>query len=118
MVPGPAAVVMQNLALVGAFEGATHCGTVGEPGEGAFVRIWLRIDSERINRATFLTHGCPSSQAASAMTVTLAGGRTLEQAARITGEDVRTVLGGLPEGKGHFADMAVEALQKAMRSKL
>jgi hypothetical protein len=44
----------------------------------------------------------------------LVRGRTTEQAGLITGEDLRTVLGGLPEGKGHFADMAVQAMRKAL----
>ena len=98
----------------GRLEGATHIGTVGEPGEGAYVRIWLVVQDGRITRASYATHGCPSSQAAAGMTARLATGRTPEEASRMTADDVLTVLGGLPEGKGHFADMAVTALKRAI----
>ena len=114
MVSSLALRLVQNLSLCGPLEGATHIGTCGEPGEGAYVRIWLTAKDGRIENAAYATHGCPSSQASGAMTVTLCKGRTFEEASRITGTDVVTVLGGLPEGKGHFADMAVEALRKAM----
>jgi hypothetical protein len=48
------------------------------------------------------------------MTAKLVTGRGVEQALRLTGQDVVLVLGGLPEGKGHFADMAVSALRSAL----
>ncbi len=106
--------ILRNAPIAGPLEGGTHIGTCGEPGEGAYVRIWLQIEDGRIRRASYTTHGCPSSQAASGATVTLATGRTLEEASRITAKDIDTVLGGLPEGKGQFADMAVSALRRAM----
>ena len=117
MFGGVATAVIQNSAICGPLEGATHVGTCGEPGEGAYVRIWLKVKDGRIEAACYATHGCPSSQAASGMAVTLCKGRTLEEASRLTGKDVETVLGGLPEGKGHFADMAVSALRSAMEQK-
>jgi NifU-like protein involved in Fe-S cluster formation len=80
--------------------------------------MWLQIADGRIEKASYKTHGCPSSAAAAGMTVTLVTGRTLEQANLITPGDVKTVLGGLPEGKGHFADMAIESLKKALDTKL
>jgi nitrogen fixation NifU-like protein len=109
-----ALAVIQDRTLSGPLEGATNVGTCGEPGEGAYVRIWLKISDGRILAATSATHGCPSSQAASGMAVRLATGRTVEQAMLLTGRDVGLVLGGLPEGKGHFADMAVSALRSAL----
>ena len=118
MVDGLATKVLQNAAICGPLEGATHLGKVGEPGEGAFTWIWLQLSGERIEKASYRTHGCPSSAAAAGMTVTLVTGRTVSQASLITAEDVKTVLGGLPEGKGHFADMAVEALKKAMETSI
>src|SRR5476649_747650 len=73
-------------------------GTCGEPGEGAYVRIWLIAENRRIQEASYATHGCPSSQLASAMTVTLCRGRTFDEAYRLMGRDVEKILGGLPPG--------------------
>ena len=114
MLSDVARIVMQDRTLAGPLEGATNVGTCGEPGNGAYVRIWLKILNGRILAAASATHGCPSSQAASAMTAKLVTGRGVEQALRLTGQDVVLVLGGLPEGKGHFADMAVSALRSAL----
>jgi len=114
---GLATAMVQNSALCGELEGATHVGTVGEPGEGAYVRIWLIAEDGRIRKASYSTHGCPSSALAAGMTVTLATGRTFAEATRLTAKDIDTVLGGLPPGKGQFADMAVAALNLAMENK-
>ena len=113
-----ATLVIQDTALCGPLAGATNVGTAGEPGEGAYSRIWLLVERGRIERACYSTHGCPSSMAASAMTARLATGRTIEQAGQITARDVDLILGGLPEGKGHFADMAVEALRRALEHEI
>ena len=86
------------------------------PGDGPYVRLWLAVQDGRILCATYACNGCPSSIAASSMTATLLAGRTLEQAARHEPHDVLVVLGGLPEGKGYYADLAVEALRHALAS--
>jgi len=108
------AEIAKKTAKIGSLEEATHVGTVGEPGEGAYVRIWLVVEGEKIAEASYMTHPCPSCALAAAMLVTLATGRSIDQAMLITGRDVETVLGGLPEGRGHFADMAVSALRNAL----
>jgi len=104
----------KDRARVGPLEGATHIGTIGEPGEGAYVRIWLTVWDGKIAEASYMTHPCPSCALAGAMVITLITGRTAEQAVLVTGEDVERVLGGLPPGRGHFAQMAVSALRRAL----
>ncbi|MBS1710046.1 MAG: iron-sulfur cluster assembly scaffold protein [Armatimonadetes bacterium] len=106
---------VQNPRNRGELPGATHCGTGGEPGEGPYVRIWLIVKDETIRHATYDSHGCPASVAAGSVLCQIVTGRTPEQAALLTAPDLLLVLGGLPEGKEHFADLAVQALRNAIQ---
>lgn len=103
----------------GPMEGATHFGTCGSRGDGPYVEIWLQIDEseERIKRAAYRTHGCPSSIASASMLCQVVTGRTLSQALSLEAKDLILILGGLPEGKETFATMSVEALRSALASK-
>lgn len=97
----------------GPLENATHYGVSGSPGEGPYVEIWLDIRDGKIQRAGYRTPGCPSSTAAASMTCQLALGKSFEWIPSLTGQDVLTILGGLPEGKEHYAQRAAEALGNA-----
>jgi NifU-like protein involved in Fe-S cluster formation len=101
--------------LRGELPGATNVGTSGEPGEGPYVRLWLKVEAETIKAASYRTPGCPSSIAAASMTVRLITGRTVEQAMRLEAKDLLLILGGLPEGRGHIATMCIEALRDGLR---
>ena len=108
-----AAEHVHNPRNVGPLEGATHQAACGSPGDGPYVVIWLEVEDEKIMRAAYSTHGCPSSVAASSMACQIATGRTLAQARLLTGDDLLLILGGLPEGKERFAHMAAKALLNA-----
>jgi len=84
------------------------------PGEGPWIEIWLRIDSETVREAAYGTHGCPSSIASASVICQLAVGRTVMALSALDSHDLLVILGGLPEGKEEFADMAVDALRKAL----
>ena len=97
----------------GPLEGARY-GVSGEPGEGPWIEIWLRVEGDMIVDAAYGCHGCPASIASGSLTCELVRGRTLEAAARLEPSDLMAVLGGLPPGKGHLAAMAIEALRDSM----
>ncbi|MBX3117423.1 MAG: iron-sulfur cluster assembly scaffold protein [Fimbriimonadaceae bacterium] len=102
----------------GELEDATHVGTGGTPGEGPYVRLWLILEEGTVRKATYACNGCPSSIAAASMSALLLAGRTVAQALSIDARDVMTVLGGLPEGKEYYADLAVQAIQDALKEEL
>ena len=114
MISETAMSLVRSGRFAGPIEAPTHYGVSGQPGDGPWIEVWLAISSDRIERAAYRTHGCPSSQASAAMACRLAIGRSVEEAGRLTGADLLTILGGLPEGKGHFAEKAVEALRTAL----
>lgn len=93
---------------------ATHLGVGGTPGDGPYVQLWLVIVGGVVRKAGYECNGCPSSIAASSMLAQLAIGRSLEQLERIEPSDLILIIGGLPEGKETYAELAVQALRNAL----
>ena len=106
---------ISNPRNLGPLESATHVGTAGTPGEGPFMTLWFQVEDQVIRRAAFQTYGCAAATAAGSITTVLLVGRTIEQALRLTARDIDLVLGGLPEGKHHCAQLAAEAVQRAFK---
>jgi intein/homing endonuclease len=62
----------------------------------------------------FAVHNCAAAVATSSMITEMAKGKTLEEALKITREDVGDALDGLPPIKQHCSNLAAEALHKAI----
>ena len=81
---------------------------------GDLVRVALVIRDGRVADATFDADGCGAAIAAGSAVVSLARGRTVLEAARVGAADVSAELGGLSPGKFHAADLAADALHRAL----
>ncbi len=89
-------------------------GLAGVPGDGPFVKIWLKLEGDKILRATYDTNGCPSSIGCSSALCELAIGRTMEKMKLLEPRELEVFLGGLPEGKQYYSVLAITALRDAM----
>lgn len=89
-------------------------GLVGDPACGDQMKLWIAVRAGRIARIAFKSFGCPGAIATSSMLTDLADGRTIEEARRITDDDVVEALGGIPERKKHCSLLGVKALQAAI----
>jgi nitrogen fixation NifU-like protein len=99
---------------VGFMADADGQGTGGEQGCGDFLTIYIKVKDNVITDISFLVHGCVAAVAASSVTTELAKGKTLEEAYRVTEEDIVRALGGLPEYKLHCSVLGAEALKNAI----
>jgi tRNA-specific 2-thiouridylase len=78
------------------------------------IRFGLALDSDRVAAAGFQAHGCGAATAAGSAAVTLVRGRTLLDAARVGATQIAAELGGLSPGKHHAAELAADALHRAL----
>lgn len=95
-----------------------HPDIVGEVGNlkcGDIIKVYVKIDKNRIKDIKFETYGCVSAIAASDMLCDLAMGKTIEQAEKLKFKEIIEKLKGLPPIKYHCSMMAIEALQKALK---
>lgn len=81
---------------------------------GDMMEIYLRIDGERVQEATFITDGCGPSMACGNMGCELARGLVLSQCEQLVPSDLIAALDGLPEDSVHCAELAVDTLHKAV----
>mgnify|MGYP001335758821 CR=1 FL=1 len=96
-------------------EDAQVVGTAENSACGDVLHLYLRIEQERIERATFKTFGCAAAIAAGSMLTQMIEGATLEEIQQLRKEDVVEALGGLPPMKLHCSVLAEDAIRAAVR---
>ncbi|MBU1148540.1 Fe-S cluster assembly scaffold protein NifU [Patescibacteria group bacterium] len=104
----------KNPRNLGSLKNPDGVGEVGNPVCGDLMKIYLDITDDKITDIKFETFGCASAIATSSMITELAKGKTIEEALKITRDDVAAGLDGLPPIKMHCSNLASEALTKAI----
>jgi nitrogen fixation NifU-like protein len=104
----------RNPRNAGVLEPCSAVGTAGSPESGRFVQLFLSLRGERIETARFRTYGCVPVIAAASYLTEWVEGRTVEEAMRLTARELSERLGGLPPRRGFCAELAIEALRRAL----
>jgi len=103
---------------VGEIEDADGIGTVGNPSCGDIMKMYIKVEDNKIVDIRFKTFGCGAAIATSSITTELAIGKSIEDALKMTRGEIADALGGLPPIKMHCSNLATDALKAAIEDYL
>ncbi len=90
-------------------------GKKGNPICGDVLWVYIKVKDDRILDIGWETMGCAAAIATSSMVSEMAKGKNLDEAEKITKDDVSEALGKLPPVKVHCSMLAVDALHEAIQ---
>ena len=111
------AKVMEHFANphnVGELPDANGVGEVGNPKCGDIMKIFIKVEDERIVDVKFKTFGCGSAIASSSMATDMIIGMSVEEALELSNKKIVEELGGLPAVKVHCSVLAEHAIKAAI----
>ena len=99
---------------VGVIEDADGIGQLGDPACGDVFVMFIKVRDGRLADIKYLVRGCGAAIATCSALTDIAIGKTLQEAARLTDDDISEELGGLPLEKLHCSNLAATVLQRAI----
>lgn len=110
-------IVMEHLTRPrnrGEMEDPDGVGEASNPVCGDTLRLFIKVEGDRIVDARFLAFGCGAAIAASSITTEIVMGKTIDEALMISNQAVADALGNLPPTKLHCSVLAEKAIKAAI----
>ncbi|AIF70175.1 hypothetical protein PAP_08975 [Palaeococcus pacificus DY20341] len=99
---------------VGEIENPSVTAKAGSPACGDMIKLYLKIEDEKIVDAKFRSYGCAANIATASVLTEMIIGKSIDDAKKIKFKDIVAELGGLPQIKHHCAVLAAEGLKQAL----
>ena len=103
-----------NQRNVGEIPDADGIGEVGNSKGGDIMKMYIKVEDNRIVDVKFKTFGCGAAIATSSMATELIKGKTIDEALKLTNKAVMEALDGLPPVKVHCSVLAEQAIKAAL----
>lgn len=103
-----------NPRNVGEIPDADGIGEVGNSKCGDIMKMYIKVEDNRIVNVKFKTFGCGAAIATSSMATELIKGKTIDEALKLTNKAVMEALDGLPPVKVHCSVLAEQAIKAAL----
>jgi tRNA-uridine 2-sulfurtransferase len=105
---------LHDRSRIGPAEDGAFTGAAGGAACGDLSRISLVVEDGSVARVSFDAEGCGATRAATAAVAEMVEGSPVLDAARIGTDQVDETLGGLTSAKRHAAQLAADALHRAL----
>ncbi len=98
----------------GEMENPDGAGEAQNPVCGDTMRLFIKVENERVVDASFLTFGCGAAIASSSVTTEMIKGKTIGEILQISDRMIVEALGGLPASKIHCSVLSEKAIKAAV----
>jgi len=99
----------------GVIKDADAIGEKGNVGCGDVMKIYLKVKNDVIEDVKFETFGCAAAIAVTSAMTDMVIGKTIDEALKVTKDNIVEDLGGLPVSKIHCSMLGVDALHEAIK---
>ena len=104
----------QNPRNAGEVEGPDAVASLENPACGDILELTLKLERQsegnRIAEIRFRAKGCVASMACGSAISELVKGKTIEEARRVSREELLSKIGGLPQASAHASHLAMDTL--------
>jgi nitrogen fixation NifU-like protein len=112
--------ILKNPENMGKIENPDGVGkvTLGAPHCEDEVWFYIKVEDDRIVDAKFEAFACAPALVTTSIATKLAKGKTIEEARKLSKEDIAAFIGGLPQIERECSDLGTDALKAAIEDYL
>jgi SUF system NifU family Fe-S assembly protein len=99
----------------GAIVDADTKARIENPACGDILELTIKVDQGRIAEIRFLAKGCVAAMACGSALTELVRGKSVDEARKLTREELLRAVGGLPQASSHASHLAMDALDAVLQ---